>query len=193
MLPSSGIARRDLQTKTSARFLPEICRLIRGNGHTRIMASRNLEILRVQSVRHVPGPYPRRAYTPPLPPFPPTPIKTLTLPQQNPKRPANANNLRLRTQIGRLAPESLERLCIGQQNPQDSVPCSLFPVPCLAAFTRPHPPGKLEVSGLCAIFSARWLCSPALGRYRKQANGFALCPDRFLKFQKMMRRFTHGR
>ena len=36
---------------------------------------------------------------------------------------------------------------------------SLFPV-----FTHPRPPGRLEVSGSCAFFQARWLFFPAVSR-----------------------------
>jgi acyl carrier protein len=37
-------------------------------------------------------------------------------------------------------------------------------------FTRRSAPGKLEVSGLCAIFSSRQLCSPAAARYSRLAE-----------------------
>jgi hypothetical protein len=51
----------------SVRFLPEVCRLIRGNAHNPFMASRTSRIYPVQSVRELPGQYVDAIYPTPLP------------------------------------------------------------------------------------------------------------------------------
>jgi hypothetical protein len=59
----------------SVRFLPGVCSLIRENAHNQFMASTTLEILPfpLSSPSQTATIYPQN--TPPLPPFPPTPMK----------------------------------------------------------------------------------------------------------------------
>ena len=57
------------------------------------MASRIPEISPAQCVRNLPGPYPTRRFTPPLPHILPMRMKTITLHPKKPKPPTETNNL----------------------------------------------------------------------------------------------------